>query len=59
MTGEIAHIKAARENGPRYDESQSEEGRHGFNNLILLCGRHHTIIDTEVSDHPAETLIEY
>nr|VFK18339.1 MAG: hypothetical protein BECKLPF1236B_GA0070989_11393 [Candidatus Kentron sp. LPFa] len=59
VTGKIAHIKAASENGPRFDESQSEEERHGFNNLILLCGRHHTIIDTEVFDHPAETLIEY
>nr|VFK81115.1 MAG: hypothetical protein BECKSD772D_GA0070982_12264 [Candidatus Kentron sp. SD] len=59
VTGEIAHIKAASENGPRFDESQSEEERYGFNNLILLCGRHHTIIDTEVSEYPVETLTEY
>ena len=58
LTGEIAHIKAASENGPRYDDSQSEEERHGFSNLILLCGRHHKIIDTEVAEHPVEKLIK-
>ena len=57
VTGEIAHIKASSEKGPRYDESQSEEERHGFNNLILLCSRHHTIIDNEISEHSVEKLI--
>lgn len=57
VTGEIAHIKASSENGPRYDESQSEEERHGFNNLMLLCSRHHTIIDGEIPEHPVEKLI--
>ncbi len=58
VTGQIAHIKAASKKGPRYDDSQPEEERHGFNNLILLCGRHHTIIDTEIAEHPDEKLIK-
>lgn len=58
VTGEIAHIKASNEKGPRYDKSQSEEERHGFNNLILLCGRHHTIIDADVNEYPVEKLLK-
>ncbi len=56
VTGEIAHIKAANKEGPRYDSSQSEEDRHGYENLILLCSRHHTIIDTEFKKYSIEHL---
>ena len=56
VTGEIAHIRGSSENGPRFDPNQNDEERHGFGNLILLCGRHHTIIDTEVDEYPASTL---
>lgn len=56
VTGEIAHIRASSPNGPRYDPAQDDEDRHGFGNLILLCGRHHTVIDTEVDEYPVSTL---
>jgi hypothetical protein len=56
VTGEIAHIKASSKKGPRYDENQTEEERNAFSNLILLCSRHHTIIDTEVDEHTTEML---
>lgn len=59
VTGEIAHIRAASKGGPRYDPSQSDDERHGFDNLLLLCGRHHRIIDSEVENHPVELLISY
>jgi len=52
ITGEIAHIRAASPNGPRYDPTQSDGERHSFANLILLCGRHHAIIDTEIEEYP-------
>lgn len=58
ITGQIAHICAASENGPRYDSHQSDDERHGFGNLLLLCGRHHTIIDSEVSRHSIAFLQE-
>lgn len=70
ITGEIAHIRASSPNGPRYDSVQSDEDRHGFGNLILLCARHHTVIDSEFRkytvavlekmkrDHEAEGLVE-
>jgi hypothetical protein len=69
-TGEIAHIRAASPNGPRYDSAQSDEDRNGFANLILLYSRHHTVIDAEFRkysvsvlekmkrDHEAEGLVE-
>lgn len=55
-TGEMAHIKAVSKNGPRYDKDQTEEERHAYANLILLCSRHHSIIDTEVDKYPVATL---
>lgn len=58
VTGEIAHICAASPNGPRYNHSQSEEERHGFDNLVLLCSRHHTIVDSEVDKYPVTYLLE-
>ncbi len=50
VTGEICHIKARKPGGPRFDAIQSEKDRHEFGNLILLCGRHHKIVDA----HPQQ-----
>jgi hypothetical protein len=51
VTGEVAHIKASSVKGPRYDANQTEEERNNYKNLILLCSRHHTIIDSEVEKY--------
>lgn len=58
VTGEIAHIRAVSENGPRFDSGQLDEERHSFENLMLLCGRHHTIIDSEVDQYTVALLLE-
>lgn len=42
---EIAHIRAAKKNGPRYDEDMSEQARKSFPNLLLLCVFHHKLVD--------------
>lgn len=55
-TGEICHIRAHRPEGPRYDKNQTNEERHGFANLILLCSVHHKIVDTEIQRYTVETL---
>lgn len=47
VTGIICHIRARKRGGPRFDASQTDEGRHAFENLILLCGRHSKVIDSE------------
>ena len=53
ILAEICHIHAQNEKGPRYNPDQSSEERHAFENLILMCSVHHTIIDAR------ENLAEY
>lgn len=47
VTGKICHIKGDKPGSARYDETQSDEERHGFENLILMCGKHHDVIDDD------------
>lgn len=47
VTGDICHIKAASPGGPRYDPAQEDAARHDAKNLILLCTRHHRIVDAD------------
>ncbi|HRI93905.1 MAG TPA: HNH endonuclease signature motif containing protein [Accumulibacter sp.] len=58
VTGEICHIKARSKDGPRYDGSQTDGERHAFENLILLCRRHHKVVDSEPDLYSAEALQE-
>ncbi|MCV7289409.1 hypothetical protein H7J87_29185 [Mycolicibacterium wolinskyi] len=46
IIGEVCHIHAQNVGGPRYLASQTDEERHGFDNLILMCRNHHKVIDT-------------
>lgn len=45
MLGKIAHIHAANEGGARFIDTLDEEARRAFDNLFLVCGPHHDIID--------------
>ncbi|MBZ5631205.1 MAG: HNH endonuclease [Acidobacteriia bacterium] len=56
VTGVVCHIKARSSGGPRYDSDQSEEERHSFVNLILLCARHAMIVDSEPRQYTADCL---
>jgi hypothetical protein len=56
IVGEICHIKAANSEGPRYDPRQSAAERHGYDNLILMCGTHHTVIDADEEAYTVEHL---
>jgi hypothetical protein len=47
VTGRICHIKGNRPGAKRYDSTQSDEDRHGFDNLILLCPTHHDVVDDD------------
>lgn len=44
-TGQICHIRARGGQGPRFDESLAEADLHSFENLILLCPNHHSVVD--------------
>jgi hypothetical protein len=58
VTGEICHIQARSKGGPRYNASLPIKERNVFENLILLCGHHHKIIDAQPEIYTTETLIE-
>jgi hypothetical protein len=54
--GEQAHIVAKEPNGPRGASILTPEERDSYDNLILLCPNHHTIIDKNPEDFPVEKL---
>lgn len=45
LIGEMAHIKGDKAGSLRHDPTQSNKERHDYDNLILLCPTHHTMID--------------
>lgn len=56
VVGRICHIKAASPGGPRYDASQTEDQRHGFENLVIACPVHHDVIDDDPESYTVERL---
>jgi hypothetical protein len=45
IIGEICHIEGEGGKSARYNPNMTQEERKSFNNLILLCPTHHTLID--------------
>ncbi|GAA2156357.1 hypothetical protein [Actinomadura napierensis] len=45
LIGQIAHIRAANCNGPRYDSSMTDDERRAIENLMIFCHPHHSLID--------------
>jgi len=59
LYGFIAHIVADSPGGPRGDEIRSPKLARSLENLMLMCARHHKLIDTDALDeHPEPLLIE-
>lgn len=58
VTGIVCHIKARSKGGPRYDLKQTDEQRHAFENLVLMCGRHSKIIDADPKKFGVDLLTE-
>jgi hypothetical protein len=58
--GEMAHIKGKRKDANRYDATQTDLDRDSYENLILLCPNHHTLIDKKENEEkfPVEVLLE-
>lgn len=56
IVGEQAHIVAEREDGPRGTSPLTDSERDSYDNLILLCPNHHTIIDRDTLAYPIEKL---
>ena len=58
VVGETCHIKAKNKGGPRFDVNQSDEERHSYENLILLCRMHHRTVDDNPGIYSDELLPE-
>jgi len=56
LLGKVCHIKGAKPTAKRYDASQTDEDRHGFDNLIILCSNHYDIIDADEQTYTVERL---
>lgn len=58
IISKICHIEAASKNGPRYNRNMTDDDRRHFENLILLCDEHHSIIDNPDNEiqYPVEML---
>ena len=59
VIGQICHIYAAADNGPRGKRGMTEKERNAPSNLILLCGHHHPIVDKQWETYPAEMLVAW
>lgn len=55
---EVCHINARNPGGPRYDPAQTEKERNAYENLILLCGDHHKLVDAHPDQYSTEDLKE-
>jgi hypothetical protein len=56
VTGRICHISAASAGGPRFDAIKTDDERHAFENLILMCPIHHDVIDSDPVAYSVEQL---
>lgn len=59
LVGQEAHIVAESADGPRGQSDLTAQQRDLYQNLILLCSRHHTVVDNDASAYPVESLLAY
>lgn len=45
LNSQIAHIRAANADGPRFDPTMTDDERRLLDNLLLLCHSHHAEVD--------------
>jgi hypothetical protein len=55
---EVCHIEGDKPRSARYRADQPSEERHGYDNLTLLCGHHHTVVDGDLTLYTVERLKE-
>jgi len=58
LLGEIAHIVAQKSDGPRGMKNPPGGKIDAYENTILLCKEHHTIIDGQPNTYPVEKLVQ-
>lgn len=58
LLGEIAHMVAQKQDGPRGDQEIPGGEVDGIENLMLLCQEHHSIIDAQPLQYPVAKLLQ-
>ena len=58
VVGEAAHIAGEKPDAPRYLATMSDVERDHYDNLIYLCGDHHTQIDKQEAHFPISSLLK-
>ncbi|EGQ9318293.1 HNH endonuclease [Vibrio parahaemolyticus] len=56
LVGEVAHIVAQKEDGPRGKHSLPLSKRDNLENLVLLCKTHHKLVDDHVDEFSVSDL---
>jgi hypothetical protein len=56
VVGQICHIYAASDDGPRGKPGLTAAERNSPDNLILMCGHHHPLVDKQWETYPADRL---
>jgi nucleoside phosphorylase len=56
LLGELCHIQAASEGGPRFNPAQSDDERNEADNYILLCPNHHRLVDQDPRTYSVHAL---
>jgi len=59
LVGEIAHIVAQSQEGPRGNFEVPGGSIDGYDNLILLCHEHHELIDQQPHTYSVERLLQF
>jgi hypothetical protein len=59
IIGEIAHIIAHSEDGPRGKANLTDKERDCYDNWVLLCPTHHTLVDKQANSYTAEDLKQW
>jgi hypothetical protein len=56
LIGDVAHIYAYSNKGPRPNPQQLPQESNEYDNLILLCRNHHKMVDDQVNAYPVSDL---
>jgi hypothetical protein len=59
LVGEIAHIVAQSQGGPRREAKVPGGKIDGYDNLILLCHEHHELVDQQYHTYSVERLLQF
>ena len=57
--GQIAHIYAHSDGGPRSNPTLPQDDRDKYDNWILLCSTHHDLVDSQHNTYTVEQLVEW